>query len=71
MIVRIRTVAVEDSCNRGYREAVSKAPKPAKPAEQKPSEYDRFEELTRKLVKVPKTEIDAERAKQNGKKPGA
>ena len=29
------------------------------------SEFDRFEELTRKLVKVPKPEIDAERATHN------
>jgi len=42
-----------------------KAPR-TKPARAEPSEYDKFEELTRKLVKVPKSEIDAERAKQNG-----
>lgn len=48
--------------------ARKKAPiseRPARPA----AEYDAFERLTRKLVKVPKSEIDAERAKQNGKKP--
>lgn len=34
------------------------------------SEYDKFEKLTRKLVRVPKREIDAQRAKNgNGKKP--
>jgi hypothetical protein len=32
-------------------------------------EFTEFEELAAKLVKVPKTEIDAERAKANGKKP--
>jgi len=46
---------------------MAKAPKPTEPA--RPSEYDAFEKLTRKLVRVPKREIDAERAKQNGKKP--
>lgn len=29
-------------------------------------EFSAFEKLTRKLVRVPKSEIDAERAKQNG-----
>ena len=46
-----------------------KAPRPKAEPKAESSEYDRFEELTRKLVKVPKSEIDAERAK-NGKKPG-
>jgi hypothetical protein len=31
--------------------------------EEKGSEYDRFKNLTNKLVKVPKAEIDAERKK--------
>lgn len=33
------------------------------------SEAERFEDLARKLVRVPKREIDEERAKQNGEKP--
>ena len=45
-----------------------KAPR-TEPAPTDADEYDAFEKLTRKLVKVPKREIDAERAKGNGKKP--
>lgn len=42
-----------------------KAPKP-KPDE-KSDEYRQFEDFARKLVAVPKHEIDAERAKESGK----
>jgi hypothetical protein len=41
---------------------------PAKPAA-KPDEFDSFAKLAKKLVKVPKRELDAERAKTNGQKP--
>ena len=41
---------------------MSDGDQPAQP-EAKPSEFDRFRDLTRKLVKVPKREIDAERAR--------
>jgi hypothetical protein len=34
-----------------------------------PSEFDTFTEFAKKLVRVPKSEIDEERAKANGKKP--
>lgn len=30
------------------------------------SEFERFEDLARRLVRVPKSEVDAERAKRNG-----
>jgi hypothetical protein len=33
-----------------------------------PTEAERFEELAKALIKVPKSEIDAERAKRNGQK---
>lgn len=32
------------------------------------TEFDRFRDLTRKLVRVPKEEIDAERAKEEERK---
>ena len=45
-----------------------KADSPAKPVERR-GEYDAFEKLTRKLVRVPKREIDAAAGKSsNGKK---
>jgi hypothetical protein len=44
-----------------------KAPKP-KPDEKSP-EYERFEDFARKIIAVPKREIDEQRDKQNGKKP--
>ncbi len=31
-----------------------------------PTDYERFEDLAKKLARVPKREIDAERTKQNG-----
>lgn len=54
-------------------ELVSKPAKPDAPAKpaSNDSEYDAFEDLARKLVKVPKREIDAERERQaraNGSK---
>jgi hypothetical protein len=41
---------------------------PRTKAAEKSSEYIEFENLTRKLVNVPKREIDEQRAKTNGKK---
>jgi hypothetical protein len=38
------------------------------PAEQKPEEFERFEELTTKLIKVSKAELDA---KLNSPKPAS
>ena len=47
----------------------AKASRTKHEATEEPSEYERFEEFATKLVRVPKKEIDAERAKANGKKP--
>ena len=41
------------------------SPKPKQP---KPNEFTRFEELTRKLVSVPKAEVDKEKAKYETEK---
>ena len=51
--------------------AKRQAARPPKPAE--PTEYERFEGLTKRLIKVPKSEIDAkrereERQRRNGSK---
>jgi hypothetical protein len=43
-------------------------PKSAEESEKR-SDFERFEDLTRKLVRVPKKEIDAERTKENGSSP--
>lgn len=40
-----------------------------KSAEQKPEEFQRFEEFTRKLIAVPKKEIDQQKAKYEKQKP--
>jgi hypothetical protein len=48
-----------------------KAPRPESAADDEVGEYDAFEKLTRKLVKVPKREIDAERARKNGERKDA
>jgi hypothetical protein len=45
----------------------AKTPKP-KPGAKSP-EYERFEDFARKIIAVPKREIDEQRDKQNGKKP--
>lgn len=45
-----------------------KAPR-TKPDDDKSSEYTEFEDLAKKLVSVPKREVDEERAKTSGKKP--
>jgi hypothetical protein len=44
----------------------AKTPKP-KPDEKSP-EYERFEDFARKIIAVPKREIDEQRDKANGKK---
>jgi hypothetical protein len=42
--------------------------KKAKAEAQKPEEFKRFEDFTRRLMAVPKKEIDAEKAKYERKK---
>ena len=44
---------------------MSQAPRP----KAKPNEYDRFEDLTKKLLRVGKTELDKARAAEKAKKP--
>lgn len=41
-----------------------------KPDSVEPDEYDKFEELARKLVKVPKRELDEKREKEKREKDG-
>lgn len=45
-----------------------KKPNNAHKADQRSVEFDRFEDLTRKLLKVPKEEADREREKQQREK---
>jgi hypothetical protein len=50
---------------------VAEPSEPAAEHEERGSEFDAFERLTRKLVQVPKRELDAQRkkaARTNGKK---